>query len=62
MSGSSRIVEVVRSSRLLAILIHLEATGPSTAGAIAELTEVSLRTAYRDIAALQAAGVAARNG
>jgi predicted DNA-binding transcriptional regulator YafY len=48
---------VVRSSRLLAILIHLEATGPSTAGEIAALTEVSLRTAYRDIAALQAAGV-----
>jgi predicted DNA-binding transcriptional regulator YafY len=47
----------VRSSRLLAILIHLEAHGASTAGELASLTEVSVRTAYRDVAALQAAGV-----
>jgi len=47
----------VRSSRLLAILIHLEAVRATTTAELATLTEVSQRTAHRDVAALQAAGV-----
>ena len=49
--------ERVRSSRLLAILIHLEAVRATTTAELAALTEVSQRTAHRDVAALQAAGV-----
>ena len=47
----------MRSSRLLAILIHLEAVRSTTTAELAALTEVSQRTAHRDVAALQAAGV-----
>ena len=47
----------MRSSRLLAILIHLEAVRTTTTAELATLTEVSQRTAHRDVAALQAAGV-----
>jgi len=47
----------MRSSRLLAILIHLEAVRTTTTAELAALTEVSQRTAHRDVAALQAAGV-----
>jgi predicted DNA-binding transcriptional regulator YafY len=47
----------MRSSRLLALLLHLQGTGRATAQELAELAEVSVRTIYRDIAALQAAGI-----
>ena len=47
----------MRSSRLLALLLHLQARGRATAEELAGLVEVSVRTIYRDIAALQAAGI-----
>jgi predicted DNA-binding transcriptional regulator YafY len=47
----------MRSSRLLALLLHLQARGRATAEELAALVEVSVRTIYRDIAALQAAGI-----
>jgi predicted DNA-binding transcriptional regulator YafY len=47
----------VRASRLIALLLHLQHQGPTTAGRLAEELEVSVRTIYRDVASLQAAGV-----
>jgi predicted DNA-binding transcriptional regulator YafY len=47
----------MRSSRLVALLLHLQREGRATAGQLATLLEVSERTIYRDISALQAAGV-----
>lgn len=47
----------MRSSRLLALLLVLQRTGASTAPDLAEELEVSVRTIYRDVAALQEAGV-----
>jgi predicted DNA-binding transcriptional regulator YafY len=46
----------VRASRLVALLLHLQRTGSATSAELAELFDVSVRTIYRDVSALQAAG------
>ncbi|MEU7315433.1 WYL domain-containing protein [Streptomyces sp. NPDC007083] len=45
------------ASRLLSVLLLLQSRGRLSAQAIAEELEVSVRTAYRDLARLQAAGI-----
>lgn len=47
----------MRSSRLVAIVLELQRTVGATAQTLADRFEVSVRTIYRDIAALQEAGV-----
>ncbi|WP_321447573.1 YafY family protein [uncultured Cohaesibacter sp.] len=47
----------MRASRLLNILTTLQASGRATAAKLAKENEVSLRTIYRDIDALSAAGI-----
>lgn len=47
----------MRASRLVALLLHLQQRREATASELAGLLEVSVRTIYRDVAALQASGV-----
>ena len=57
MSGKRWILHIVRASRLVAILLHLQARGRLTAAELAKELEVSERTIYRDLFELGAAGV-----
>lgn len=47
----------VKSSRLVSILLLLQTRGRMTAAQLAEEMEVSVRTVYRDVEALHAAGI-----
>jgi len=50
-------IGAMRASRLLSILLLLQAKGRLTAQQLADLLEVSVRTVYRDMESLHAAGV-----
>jgi predicted DNA-binding transcriptional regulator YafY len=47
----------MRASRLVSIILLLQARGRLTAAQLAQELEVSVRTVYRDVESLHAAGI-----
>src|ERR1700758_1985677 len=64
MSAIRTNLDRMRADRLLSVVLLLQARGETTAGALAAEVEVSVRTVYRVLASLAAAGVSllARSG